>query len=141
MTNKDDSWEFIKAHGEMGVINLTEVVLKSNFFSILMDGSTIYGKEKDVYIQSFQREKSMKGGNPTVTPLLILHHAQDVSANTDGLKACGDRSFDLIKEHYMDDNVLKKIISICMDRSSANRGCKDSLFTSLVKEHSYLIPF
>ena len=64
--------EFISANRELSVTNIAEVVSKSNFFSILIDGSTIYGKEKGVYIQSFQRKKFIKEGNPTVTQLLSL---------------------------------------------------------------------
>ena len=64
----------------------------------------------------------MRGGNPTVTPLLNLHDVRDVSANTDELKACLHRSYDLIKEHCMDENVLKKSILICMDTASTNIG-------------------
>ena len=43
----------------MSVLNTAEVVSKSNYFSILMDGSTIHGKEKGgvyIYIQLVQRE-------------------------------------------------------------------------------------
>ena len=48
----------------MGVMNVAEVILKffciANFFSILIDGSTVHRKEKEVlYIQSFQREEFM----------------------------------------------------------------------------------
>ena len=64
----------------------------------------------------------MRGGNPTVTPLLNLHDVRDVSANTDELKACLDRSYDLIKEHCMGDSVLKKSILICNDTASTNIG-------------------
>ena len=74
--NKDGCQEFIRAQGKVSVINTGEVVLKSNFFSILMDRSTINGKEKEgVYIQSIQREEFMKGGNPTVTQLPNLPDA------------------------------------------------------------------
>ena len=136
--NKDGYREFISAHGEMSVMNVAEVVSKSNFFSFLMDGSAIHGKEKeDVYIQSFQRGEFMKGGNTTVTLLPNLPDVRDVSVNADVLKACLDRSFDLIKEHYMDNNVMKKFnlkIKFIL-------GCNDNLFTRLVEEHSHLIPF
>ena len=54
---KDGCREFISAHEGVSVINDVEVVSKSNLFSILMDRSTIHGKEKEgAYIQSFQRE-------------------------------------------------------------------------------------
>ena len=73
-------------------MDVAEVVSKSNFFSILIDGSTTYGKEKKgVYIQSFQKEEFMKGGNPTVTLLLNLPDVRDVSVNADALKAGLDR--------------------------------------------------
>ena len=126
----------------MTVQNVAEVVSKSNFFSILMDGSTIHGKEKEgVYIQSFQREQFIKGGNPSVTQLLNLAEVQGVSVNADELKSCLDRSFDLIKQFCGGDDMLKKFISICTDRASANIGCNDSLFTRLAEKHPYLIPF
>ena len=51
------------------------------------------------------------------------------------------RSFDLIKEHCMDDNVLKKFISICTDEASTNIRFNDSLFTHLAEEYSYAILF
>ena len=105
--NKDGPRE-PHAHEEVSVMDVAEVVSKSNFFSILIDGSTIYGKEKKgVYIQSFQREEFMKVGNPAVTLLLNLPDVRDVSVNADALKAGLDRSFNLIKEHCIDDNVLK----------------------------------
>ena len=51
----------MSVHGEVNVLNAVKVVSKLNFFSILMDGSTNNGKEKEkdkegVYIQLFQRE-------------------------------------------------------------------------------------
>ena len=105
-------------------------------------GQQFMGREKKgVYIQSFQREEVMKGGNPTVTLLLNLLDVRDVSVNADALKASLDRSFNLIKEHCIDDNVLKNFISNYTDRASTNIGCNDNLFTRLVEEHSHLIPF
>ena len=137
--NKGGCREFISAHGEV-TVHVAEVVSKSNFFSILMDGSTIHGKGKEgVYIRSFQREQFIKGGNPTVTQLLKL--AEGVSANADELKCYLDRSFDLIKQFCGGDDMLKKFILICTDGASANIGCNDSLFTRLAEEHSHLIPF
>ena len=98
-----------------------------------MDGSRNHEKEKEgISIQPFQREKFMKGGNTTVSELLNLTDVWDVSGNADPLKAYLDRSFELSKTHSMDDNVLKKIISICKDRASLNIGYKNSFFTSLV---------
>ena len=44
--SKDGCREFINAHGEVIVMSVAEIVSKSNFFSILMDNSTIYEKEK-----------------------------------------------------------------------------------------------
>ena len=62
-----------------------------------MDSSRIYEKEKEgAYIQSFQGEEFIKGRNPTVTNLLNLPDVRDVSANAHVLKACLDRTFDLI---------------------------------------------
>lgn len=120
---------------------MAEVVNKSNFFSTLMDGSTLHGKEKEgVYIQSFQREVFIKGGNPTVTQLLNLAEVQGVSANAAELKSCLDRSFDLIKEACGDD-MLKKFISICTDGASTNIGRNDSLYTRLAEENPHLISF
>ena len=105
-------------------------------------GQQFMGREKKgVYIQSFQREEFMKGGNPTVTLLLNLLDVRDVSVNADALKAGLDRSFNLIKEHCIDDNVLKNFTSNYTDRASTNIGCNDNLFTRLVEEHSHLIPF
>ena len=47
--NKDGCHEFISTHGEVSVM----FVSKSNFFSILMDGSVMHRKEKEgAYIQS-----------------------------------------------------------------------------------------
>ena len=68
-------------------MNVAEIISKSNFFSILMDGSTILEKEKEgSHIQSFQRKWFMKGGNPTITPLLNLPDLCDISAYADALK-------------------------------------------------------
>ena len=58
--NKDGCQEFISAPGEVSVMNVAEVVSKLNFFSILIDWSTIHGKEKSIYNQSFQREGFIK---------------------------------------------------------------------------------
>ena len=53
------------------------------------------------------------------------------------VKACPntDRSFDLIKEHCMDNSVLKQFISICTDGESTSMGCNNSLFTCLIEKH------
>ena len=103
-------------------MNVAEVVSKLNFFSVLMDGSTIHGKEKgDVYIQSLQREEFMAGGNLTVTPLLNLPDVWDVPANADVLKACLDRFFDLVKEDRIGDNVLKIFILIAWTEFNEDR--------------------
>ena len=83
----------------------------------------------------------IKRRNSTVAKLLNLSDVRDVSANVDALKACLDISFNLIIEHCMDENVLKKFISICTDGASINIGCNGSSFRGLVKEHSHLIPF
>ena len=78
--------------------------MKFELFSILMDGSTIHGKEKEgIYIQSFQREEFMKGRNPNVTQLLNLPDVQDDSANAGALKVFLDTSFNLINEYCMGD--------------------------------------
>ena len=37
--------------------------------------------------------------------------------------------------------MLKKFISVCTDEASTNVGCYNNLFTPLVEEYSYLIPF
>ena len=117
--NKDGCLEIMIPHGEVSVMNVVKVVSKFNLFSILMDESTIHGKEKEVeYIQSFQREEFKKERNPTVTQLLNLIDVRDVSPNTPNvspdvaLKPCFDRFFGLIKEHYMDENKPKKFLSI-----------------------------
>ena len=83
----------------------------------------------------------MKGKNATVTQLLNLRHVRDVLANADALKACPDRSFDLIEEHCMDDNLPKKFISICTNGSLTNIGFNDNLFTHIAEEHSHSIHF
>ena len=139
--NKDGSRE-PHAHEEVGVMDLAEVVSKSNFLSILIDGSTIYGKGKKSCIHSVvSKGRIHEGGNPTVTLLLNLLDVRDVSVNADALKVGLDRFFNLIKEHCIDDNVLKNFISNYTDRASTNIGCNDNLFTRLVEEHSHLIPF
>lgn len=92
-------------------MNVVKVVLKLNVFNISIDESTIHGKEKQVgYIQSYQREEFKKGGNPTVTQLINLIDVRDVSPSTCTCEAFFDRYFDLIKEHYMDENELNKFI-------------------------------
>ena len=55
--NKDVCWKSISTHGEVSVMDVAEFVSKSNFFSILMDGSTIHRKEKKVY--TFSRFQKM----------------------------------------------------------------------------------
>ena len=45
--NKNCSLKLISAHGESSVKNVAGVVSKLTFFSILMDGWTIHGKEKE----------------------------------------------------------------------------------------------
>ena len=56
--NKDGYLEFVSAHGDMSVIDLAEDVLKSNFFSILMNRSTIHMREKRVYTFSRFKKKN-----------------------------------------------------------------------------------
>ena len=54
--NKNGCLEFISVHGEVSVMNDTEVVSKSNFFSILMDESKINGKNTEgTYIPLIKR--------------------------------------------------------------------------------------
>ena len=55
---KDGCREFISPRGEVDVMNVAEVVSKSNFFSILMDGSTIHVKKKEGYTFSRFKEKN-----------------------------------------------------------------------------------
>ena len=66
---------------------------------------------------------------------------KDVLDNEDYLKVYLDRYFDLIKEHCMDDNVPKNVISIWTGGVSTNKGCNDSLFTCFPEEHLYIIIF
>ena len=140
--NKDGCRKFKGAYGETSVINVAKVVLKSKFFSILMNGSTIHMSEKRRRIHlSFQRERFIKEVKLNVTQFLNLPHIWECSARADALKAYLDRSFNLIKEHSTDDNMLKKFISVCRDRASTNIGCNESLLTRLVEEYSHLIPF
>ena len=138
----DGRQEFLSTHGEVSVMNVAEVISKSNFLNILIDGSTIHGKVKEsIYIQWFQRKEFMARENTTVTLLLNLPDAQDASVNLVAFKAGFVRSFDLIKEHCMDDNSLTKIILNCEDRALTNMRSNNNLFTCLVEEHSHLIPF
>ena len=59
--NKDGCREFISGHGEMSVMRVAQVVSISNLFTILIDGTTVHGKEKEgVYIQLLLREEFMK---------------------------------------------------------------------------------
>ena len=54
--NKNGCLEFISVHGEVSVMSDTEVVSKSNFFSILMDESKINGKNTEgTYIRLIKR--------------------------------------------------------------------------------------
>ena len=54
--NKNGCLEFISVHGEVSVMSDTEVVSKSNFFSILMDESKINGKNTEcTYIPLIKR--------------------------------------------------------------------------------------
>ena len=101
--NKDGCREFINPHGEMSVINVAEVVLKVKLFQYSNGwvNNSYEGKRKCIY--SVQ--------------LLNLHDIRDISARADVLKACLDRFFYLIKEHCMDDKMLKKVNSICRGQS------------------------
>ena len=90
-----------------------------------MDGSTIHGEEKEgVYVQWFQRDEFLKGGDPTVTQLLNIPDVQDVFANADALN-CLNRSFELLKEHCNNESILDKFISMCTDGASTNLGCNN----------------
>ena len=82
----------------MSVMDAGEVASKSNFFNILIDGSTIHGEEKEgAYIQSFKEKNSWKEEIRLL--LLNLTDVRDVSINANALKTGLGRSFDLIKEH------------------------------------------
>ena len=85
--NKEGCRQFINAHGEVTLLDVAETVSRSNFFSALMDGSTIHKREKEgVYIQAFQKDEFVKGGDPTITRLLNIPDIEEVSANADALK-------------------------------------------------------
>ena len=56
-----------------------------------------------------------------------LRDIRDVSDSVDALKACLDGFFNLIKEHCVDGNMLKKSISVCMHEASTNTRCNNSL--------------
>ena len=93
------------------------------------------GRKKKVHTFS----RFIERGNSTVIKLINLPDVRDVLVNADALKACLERSFNnLIKEHCLDDNMLKKFISICTDWESTNIGCNDSLFTRTVEEQLLL---
>ena len=48
----------------MSIEQFAQDISNSSFLSILMDGSTIHGKEKEaVYIQFVQKDKFLKGGD------------------------------------------------------------------------------
>ena len=89
-----------------------------------MNGSTIHGKEKEaVYVQFVQKEKFLKGRDPTNTKLLHLAEVKGVSANADELKAYLGRPFDLLKPLSEDVNkLMEKFISMCTDGASTNIG-------------------
>ena len=94
-----------------------------------------------MYIQAFQKDELVKGGDPTITHLLHIPDIEEVQADADALKNCLDKSFALLKQHSLDEDVLKKFISICTDGASTNIGCNDSLCTRLLIEHPHLIAF
>ena len=99
-----------------------------------MDGSTIHGKEKEaVYVQFVQKDKFLKGGDPTNTKLLHLAEVKGVSAKVDELKACLDRPFDLLNSFSEDMNkLMEKFISMCTDE---HQPISDSLLTRLLVEY------
>ena len=80
----------------MSVMDVVEVISKSNFFSILMDGSTVHGKEiKSVDIQSFMKEQN----SPANHVVYKTHLMSEMFYPMQKHLACLDRSIDLIKEH------------------------------------------
>ena len=106
-----------------------------------MDQQFTSKKKKGVYIQAFQKDEFVKGGDPTITRLLNIPDIEEVSANADALKNSLDKSLTLLNQHSLDENVFKRFISICTDGASTNIGCNDSSYTHLLIEHPHLIAF
>ena len=51
-----------------------------------MDQQFTSKKKKGVYIQAFQKDEFVKGGDPTITRLFNIPDIEEVSANADALK-------------------------------------------------------
>ena len=134
--HKNGCSEFLSPHGDVRVMNVAEVVSTSNgWVNNSWEGKrrcidSVISKRR---IHERRRSDYYSNSKPA--------WCQNVSADVDALKLCLDRSFDLIEEHYMDDNVLKKFILICTDGTSTNIGYSNSLFTSLLEEHSVFTSF
>ena len=96
--NKQGCTEFVNAHSDVNFDDMARALKETNFFSILMDGSTIHNKEKEaVYIQYFQKENFIKGGDPTKTVLLHLTEPEGISVNATELKNCLIKSLKIFR--------------------------------------------
>ena len=124
--NKDYYQEFLSAHGEVSVI-IVEFFQYSNGWVV---GNSWEDKRRCMH--SIVSKKIITTRNLTVTKLLNLPDVRDILANVYALKACFYRFFNLIKEHFMNDNVLKQFILIFTDGAPTN--------VYIVEEHSHLMP-
>ena len=131
--NKHGCTEFVNAHSDVNFDDMAQTLKETNFFSILMNGSTTHNKEEEaVYIQYFQKENFIKGGDPTKTVLLHLAGPEGISVNATELKDCLIKSLKILEPYYNFDALKQKFVSICTDGASTNIGCNNSLYTQLL---------
>ena len=145
---------YVNAHSDVNFDDMAQALKETNFFNVLMDGSTIHNKEKEaVYIQYFQEENFIKG-DPTKTVLFHLAEPGGISVNATKLKNCLIKSlkilepyynFDALKQkfvsYYNFDALKQKFVSICTDGASTNIGCNNSLYAQLLEDYPHLLSF
>ena len=123
----------LSASGEERVIKVVEVDSKSNTFNILMEVSTIHSI---VSIRRIHEMREFEIRNSNINQLLNLLDVQDISVNADALQDSLNRSFYFVKEHCINDNVLKKFISIYTEGASMSIEFNDCSFPHQAEEYS-----
>ena len=132
--------EFTDIHAIVIRENMAKLLKTSNFFSVLMDGSTIHKKDKElIYINVFDKGQFMHGGNPTRTFYVDIAEPEKVDSR--GLHDALTNSLHQFDEFYQFDELMKKFIGMCSDGASVNTGVKNGLGALLREQYPHLYLF
>ena len=104
--NEKSCAEFVDVHAEVLREQIADQLRLSNFFSVLMDGSTIHRKDKELlYVNYFDKNKFINGGDPSHMSFLDLGEPEQVDA--DGLRTTMKKSLKTLDDMYKYEDLMK----------------------------------